>query len=235
MSDNAEVRVPPLNTVPGCAGLLVATVGATSANAAVAVLGAFHPLPVVILGVAWTVLVVAALVAAAFERGPASIDISIALSIVMILEYAAGWALVFAGLSSMDRAEAFSEHLSLMDAAYFTLSTFTTTGFGDITPKSPGVRAFVVVFFIENFLVVGVAGVMILSRLVTAIAGQPASEGTLMANFRASLRDRPTGDATTSPKPPGTTVVRNVLRRWVRRSDVTGEKPSSTIHPGDHP
>ncbi|MFI2203401.1 potassium channel family protein [Streptomyces sp. NPDC020192] len=51
----------------------------------------------------------------------------------------------------------FSEHLSRTDALYFTLSTFSTVGFGDITPVSGTGRVVVMCQMTCSLLLVGVA------------------------------------------------------------------------------
>ncbi|MGW2423441.1 potassium channel family protein [Streptomyces sp. NPDC001709] len=51
----------------------------------------------------------------------------------------------------------FSRHLSRTDALYFTLSTFTTVGFGDITPVVETARVVVMCQMTCSLLIVGVA------------------------------------------------------------------------------
>jgi hypothetical protein len=56
----------------------------------------------------------------------------------------------------------FTETMTRTDALYFTLTVFTTVGFGDITPISEPARIAVMVQTVSNLLVLGV-----LLRLVT--------------------------------------------------------------------
>lgn len=57
---------------------------------------------------------------------------------------------------------AFSETLSRIDAAYFTVSTATTTGFGDIHPLSSSARLVVIAqMLVSGFLLVFAAGIAI--------------------------------------------------------------------------
>lgn len=63
---------------------------------------------------------------------------------------------------------AFSETLSRIDAAYFTVSTATTTGFGDIHPLSGSARLVVIAqMLVSGFLLVFAAGIAI-NRLFSA-------------------------------------------------------------------
>ncbi|MGW3204388.1 potassium channel family protein [Streptomyces sp. NPDC001135] len=61
----------------------------------------------------------------------------------------------------------FSEHLSRTDALYFTLSTFSTVGFGDITAVSETGRVVVMCQMASSLLIVGVA-VRVLTAAVRA-------------------------------------------------------------------
>jgi len=49
----------------------------------------------------------------------------------------------------------FSEHLSRVDALYFTVTTFATVGFGDITAVSPAARVVVTLQMVGDLLVLG--------------------------------------------------------------------------------
>jgi hypothetical protein len=51
--------------------------------------------------------------------------------------------------------QAFSERLSRTDALYFTMTVFSTVGFGDITPVSEGARVATMVQMVGDLLVVG--------------------------------------------------------------------------------
>jgi voltage-gated potassium channel len=53
-------------------------------------------------------------------------------------------------------AGAFTESMTRTDALYFTVTTFATVGFGDITPKSQGTRALVTFQMFLDLLVLGV-------------------------------------------------------------------------------
>lgn len=61
----------------------------------------------------------------------------------------------------------FNEHLTRMDALYFCLTVFTTTGFGDIDAVSQGARIAVSVQMASNLLLLGL-GFRFFSMVVTA-------------------------------------------------------------------
>ncbi|MFD3534078.1 potassium channel family protein [Streptomyces sp. NPDC058664] len=53
--------------------------------------------------------------------------------------------------------ESFSESLSRTDALYFTMTVFSTVGFGDISPRSEPARLLVMGQMVANLLLIGVA------------------------------------------------------------------------------
>jgi hypothetical protein len=55
----------------------------------------------------------------------------------------------------VDDPAAFSESMSQLDALYFTLTTFATVGFGDITSVSPLARTVTMIQMIVNLVVLG--------------------------------------------------------------------------------
>ena len=69
-------------------------------------------------------------------------------------------------LMSRQSPGAFSEHLGRTDALYFTLTVFSTLGFGDIVPISHVARIVVMVQIIGDLIVLG-AGVHVLTGAVS--------------------------------------------------------------------
>lgn len=67
-----------------------------------------------------------------------------------------GFASVYLVMSTAD-GNAFSEPLGHTAALYFAMTTATTIGFGDITPKTNSARTIVMVQMATNVLVIGVA------------------------------------------------------------------------------
>jgi hypothetical protein len=61
----------------------------------------------------------------------------------------------------------FSQHLTRTDAVYFTVTTFSTVGFGDITAKSQGARVVVIFQMLADLVVLGF-GVRVLLEAVQA-------------------------------------------------------------------
>jgi hypothetical protein len=64
-------------------------------------------------------------------------------------------------LLARDAPGSFSEPLTRTDALYFTLSTFTTVGFGDITARSETGRVVVMCQMVCSLLILGVAARLI--------------------------------------------------------------------------
>lgn len=67
------------------------------------------------------------------------------------------WLLFATGyyLLSRNAPTDFSEHLSRLDALYFTVSTFGTVGYGDIAAKSEGARTLVMLQIIADLVLIG--------------------------------------------------------------------------------
>lgn len=61
--------------------------------------------------------------------------------------------------------QAFNEHLTRLDALYFSLTVFTTTGFGDVAANSQQARAVVSVQMISTFVLLGL-GLRLLQVMV---------------------------------------------------------------------
>jgi hypothetical protein len=66
---------------------------------------------------------------------------------------------------SLNDPEAFSEPLSRSDSIYFTVTVFSTVGFGDITPVAQAARLVVVAQMILDLMVLGLGVRLILSAV----------------------------------------------------------------------
>lgn len=67
----------------------------------------------------------------------------------------------------MERSQsgAFSEPLTRMDAAYFTVTVFSTVGFGDIAPKTEAARGVVMLQMLGGLVLVGAVARVILGAV----------------------------------------------------------------------
>ena len=66
-------------------------------------------------------------------------------------------------LLSSDDAAAFTESLGRTDALYFSMTTATTVGFGDVSPKSEAARIVVMLHMVVNVAVIGGATRLLLN------------------------------------------------------------------------
>ncbi|MFD0689082.1 potassium channel family protein [Actinomadura fibrosa] len=60
---------------------------------------------------------------------------------------------------------AFSERLSRTDALYFTVTVFSSVGFGDITPRTEAARVLTMVQMLGNLLIFGLAARILLNAV----------------------------------------------------------------------
>ena len=66
------------------------------------------------------------------------------------------------------QANAFTEPLSRTDGLYFTVTTFATVGYGDISPKTELARALATVQMLVGLLAVGVIAKVVLGAVRVA-------------------------------------------------------------------
>ncbi len=76
----------------------------------------------------------------------------------------------------------FTEPLGRTDSLYFTLTVFSTVGFGDITPRTVTARVLTMVQMTGNLVVIGVAGRLLVHAMQTglhrhAATGEPPESG----------------------------------------------------------
>jgi voltage-gated potassium channel Kch len=88
----------------------------------------------------------------------------IALGLPLLLVLFAAAYITVAG----QQANAFSEPLSRTDGLYFTVTTFATVGYGDISPQTELARALVTVQMLVGLLVVGVIAKVVLGAVRVA-------------------------------------------------------------------
>ncbi|MFF7245701.1 potassium channel family protein [Embleya sp. NPDC008237] len=117
--------------------------------------------------------------------------LSVSLPFLLVL-FAATYYLI-----GSDRADAFTETLSRTDALYFTITVFSTVGFGDIAPSSEVARVVAMIQMLVNLVVLGVIGRVVLGAVQIGLR-------------RRSSTPRPDIDGTTDTAdapdsdPPGT-------------------------------
>ena len=78
----------------------------------------------------------------------------------------------------MERASAaaFTQPLTRTDALYFTVTVFSTVGFGDISPKSEAARIVLIVQMLGDLAILG-AGIQVLVRAVQRSRQQSSDTG----------------------------------------------------------
>jgi hypothetical protein len=74
-------------------------------------------------------------------------------------------------------ASNFGETLTHTDALYFTVTVFTTVGFGDITAKSEGARLLVTGQMVTDLIILGIGAKIILGAVTRGRQRQPRNAG----------------------------------------------------------
>lgn len=106
----------------------------------------------------------------AITRAPYPTLRAVQLLAVIVVLAIASFATIYLLLSGKD-ASAFSEPLSRTDALYFSLTTATTIGYGDIHAATEPARIAVMFQMVTNVVVVGVA-----ARVILHVARRQADE-----------------------------------------------------------
>ena len=82
------------------------------------------------------------------------------------------------------QAQAFSEPLSRTDALYFTITVFSTVGFGDITPVADAARVTTMIQMLGDLLVGG--GLASSALAVSLLRLRPATRRRSDTSFRSA-------------------------------------------------
>jgi ion channel len=101
------------------------------------------------------------------------------------------FAVAYLQLAAAD-AGAFSEPLSRTDALYYTITVFSTVGFGDITPRADLARIVTMVQMLGDLLVVG----LVLHLMVGAVKAGLQRRAAASAGFPDSSNQGDGGPAT---------------------------------------
>jgi len=117
-----------------------------------------------------------------------------------------------------DRPGSFDTGLSRTDALYFTVTMFTTVGFGDIVPVSAAARILVTIQMVANLMVLSVA----LRLIVTAVRHRRSSTSDGSPRLRERFRDQQGGDQPHH---------RDQRQRGERQRE---GRPAGACHPGQH-
>ncbi|MGE0300719.1 potassium channel family protein [Pseudonocardia sp.] len=109
---------------------------------------------------------------------------------------------------SVDDPGNFSEPLGHTDALYFTMTVFSTIGFGDITPVTEPARIIVMTQMVIGLLAVGVVAKLLFGAAKIAEDRSGAARAGGLATGRATgPATRPATRPATGPQPrPGTTA-----------------------------
>ena len=98
---------------------------------------------------------------------------ALATSLPLFLLLFSGTYVVMAAVSASN----FGEKLTHTDALYFTVTVFTTVGFGDITAKSEGARLLVTGQMATDLIILGIGAKIILGAVTRGRQRQPQNTG----------------------------------------------------------
>ena len=98
---------------------------------------------------------------------------ALATSLPLFLVLFSGTYVVMAAVSATN----FGEKLTHTDALYFTVTMFTTVGFGDITAKSEGARLLVTGQMVTDLIILGIGAKIILGAVTRGRQRQPQNAG----------------------------------------------------------
>ncbi len=138
---------------------------------------AWTPLQFTVFGTLAAVLFVGVMIAAvsrlAHSRRPlvAGLSFTVVLATILVLSYS--W--LYVSLSVSD-GNSFTERLTKVSAAYFTVTVLSTVGFGDITPVGDTARMVVTSQMVVGFTVITLAIRAVATSTQTAIRKKHAPE-----------------------------------------------------------
>ena len=98
---------------------------------------------------------------------------ALATSLPLFLLLFSGTYVVMAAVSASN----FGEKLTHTDALYFTVTVFTTVGFGDIIAKSEGARLLVTGQMVTDLIILGIGAKIILGAVTRGRQRQPRNAG----------------------------------------------------------
>ncbi len=92
---------------------------------------------------------------------------------------------------SRDAPDSFSEALGRTDALYFTVTVFSTVGFGDIVPRSELARILTMIQMLTGLVVVGLVAKVLLGAVQTAVRRRESESPATAVPPDGRKRDAP--------------------------------------------
>lgn len=91
--------------------------------------------------------------------------------LLAVIVVVVGFSLIYFLVNRNDPAQVSGLHTRI-DALYFTMSTMTTVGYGDVHAEGQAARALVVVQLVFNLVFVTTAAALVSSRIRSAVSGR---------------------------------------------------------------
>lgn len=107
------------------------------------------------------------IVTSPYPRARAAAALTTTLTVFLVL-----FSTVYFAMSRSD-PDSFSEPLSRLDAAYFTITVFATVGFGDIVAGSAAARAVLTVQMLGDVVLVGVVARLVIGAMRRGLERRP--------------------------------------------------------------
>ncbi|WP_020548343.1 potassium channel family protein [Embleya scabrispora] len=121
--------------------------------------------------------------------------LSVSLPFLLVL-FAATYFLI-----GSDRVDAFTEPMNRTDALYFTITVFSTVGFGDIAPTSETARVVAMIQMLVDLVALGVIGRVVLGAVRIGLRRRSSESGATSASG-ADPAGAPGPDAAPDTDPP---------------------------------